>query len=158
VYERDPGTLIDIGFFVFPDQSGFRHPNARQVRHDTEMAGEAETPGVRVTLAVAEQKIGANMQALEGVQYGRYLPERKQARNIRKARGTLGYCLIEKLQRGKAKYGDCRSGSAARIFEADVDPGNRTDCPEIVGLYHQAAKTVLDRARLAWRHVPGVAD
>src|SRR5207248_5030225 len=80
VNERRAAAALLARLVVPADEDGFRAAERRAVNQQTDVARDAEAPGVRVALPVEHQRVRLGLQLRPGFQDGRRLAERQKPR------------------------------------------------------------------------------
>ena len=106
---------------VLPHEYRLGASNRRHIECESKMTCNAESSGMRDTLAIHQQQIGNLSNALERLQYNRRLSKGKQTWNIRHSEWLFRISYFHFLQTGKAQNDDRRACDTCAVVGGYVD-------------------------------------
>ena len=158
---------------VLAGEPAFGHADGRQVEEESQVAGNAEAPGVRVAVAVDEDEVRGVFEALEGEGEQGDFAESEEAGDIGEGDGGLEDVVLDEMEvrvgednDGGAGEALRHAGSAARFQllrvsglradEGDVGGGYEADACGIAGGDDARGEAGLDGGGLPGGEGPGV--
>jgi hypothetical protein len=146
------GACCFLRFFARAAEPGFGASDGGFLQEKSKMRSQTEPTRMGDALAVHEDQIGFEGEALEGGEERGAFPEGEQAGNIGEGDGLDDGALIEEAQVGIAQHDYCGFGYAA--FDAHVCSGYGVYGTETAYRNHALRQVFLNADGFPWGYVP----
>ena len=152
------GPATRPGFPIIADEPALGAAEGRQIEKHPEVAGQAESAGMRSPLAIADDQVRHCFELREGLQQRGDLPEGQKPRNVGKAGPGPDTGDLHHLQALCIEHHHRGVEIRAAAVEGDVGAGHQSRQPLRVPLDHPTAQTLLESPGLGNGEIPVVAD
>lgn len=149
VLERAGIARCRAGIGETPEEPGLGDADRRLLQEHAQVAGEAETAGVRPALPVGDDEIGWGGEQPQYGERGRHLAEREKARAIGEGDTMDDLRTFEKLEASGVDDRGSSEGGVTIGAEVDIHAGDMAGCEaRWGGLDDLVTQSFLNRPRL----------